>query len=102
MVIEELRQLAKDKWIKHWHIKSPEKLKEELGITDETCKYCGGEGCGACEDNKPSKPKIDVTITKDDSKFFESIGFKAEWLASLANQYAFTKSAGSLPVRSCS
>jgi len=91
MVIEELRQLAKSKWIKHWHIKSPETLKEELGISDDTCKYCADEGCSVCEDNKPVKPKIDIPITEDDSKFFKSIGFQVEWLASLANQYAFTR-----------
>lgn len=91
MVLEDLRALAKDKWIKHWHIKSAETLTKELGITEDDCKYCGGEGCGACEDRQTTKPKIEVSITKEDSEFFKEIGFEADWLASLANQYAFTR-----------
>lgn len=36
-------------------------------------------------------PTLKVEATKDDQKFFDQIGLKAEWLASIANQYDFNR-----------
>lgn len=90
MEIEELRQLAKLKGIRNWHNKKPENLLKELAQLAGN-KQLEREVAPMEVAIPYKKPKIEVLITKEDQKFFESIGFKTEWLASLANQYGFER-----------
>lgn len=41
--------------------------------------------------SKPKSPSIKIDITEVDQKFFKSIGFDVEWLASIANRYNFDR-----------
>ena len=109
MEIEELRQLAKSNGIPHWHNKKRETLEKDLKLKAikegrglARIKTEGSEFIDITEppdlnytnlfdDDKLKKPKIQITITEKDSNFFKSIGFKAEWLASIANQYDFDR-----------
>ncbi len=75
MNVEKLRQKAKEAGIRNWHNKKPENLKKELKSLNK-------------EDDKPS---LNIGITEKDNQYFKAIGLKAEWLASLANQYGFTR-----------
>ena len=99
MEIEELRQLAKSKGIKYWHKKKPENLINEMlakNLADRSelvpwTDIFEQAPTSEAEVKAPKKPKIEISITEIDSKFFKSIGFKAEWLASIANQYDFNR-----------
>ena len=46
---------------------------------------------GLDADKADIRPSFEVNITKADEKLFKTIGFKAEWLASIANQYDFNR-----------
>lgn len=41
--------------------------------------------------NEIANPSIKIDITEVDQKFFKSIGFDVEWLASIANRYNFDR-----------
>jgi len=87
--IEELRAKAKAAGIKSWHVKKPETLQKELEALEPTP---GPEKKPEPKpEPKPKVSKIQVLISKEDVIFLKSIGFKTEWIESLANQYNFNK-----------
>ena len=92
MNVDELRAEAKAAGIKnHWN-KKPETLERELyGGRIHEEKQEPAKGQGILPAQEPKAPKLEVMITECDMKFFDTIGLKVEWLASLANQYAFTR-----------
>lgn len=63
-------------------------VKQAMNMKEETIVKKHGEMINVV---KPKKSSIQIDITKDNQAFFDSIGFKSEWLASIANQYDFTR-----------
>ncbi len=81
-----LRAKAKAAGIKSWHVKRVDKLMVELAAIDGKVE--------APPDpiiEKAKKEKLIFSVTKEELDTLELMGFKSEWLASLANQYNFTK-----------
>ena len=81
MNVDELRAKAKAAGIKSWHVKSEEKLLIELEELEDK------------PDTKDDDEKLDIEITMSEKEvvFLKTVGLDSEWLASLANQYNFSK-----------
>lgn len=94
--IKEFRAKAKEAGITSWHLKSLDNLQKELDKLGEKLKKDPPKLAKPPQNNNPNEPNqeatgINIALSKDELKFLDSIGVKTEWLASLANQYGFTK-----------
>ena len=76
MDIEELRIKGKELGI-----------KQAMNMKEETLLKRIDE----IENPSPTAPSIKIEVAEADQKFFDRIGLKSEWLASIANQYDFNR-----------
>lgn len=66
-------------------------VKQAMNMKEETIIKKHKELSKTDEVEQEPKASFEVNITKADQVFFDNIGLKAEWLASIANQYDFDR-----------
>ena len=66
-------------------------LKQAMNMKEETIIKRYNDLGSEPKETLKKVLKVEITITKEDSEFFTSIGLDVEWLASIANQYNFDR-----------
>ena len=77
---DELFDSPEDEALTMEDLAEAKKILEEQGVAEFT----------ELNPDQIIKSTLDIQMSKEDKSFLDSIGFKPDWLASLANQFNFT------------